>query len=173
MDPFVAEVRILPFNFAPKGWALCMGQIIPLQQNTALFSLIGTFYGGDGRSNFALPDLQGRVVVGVGQGPGLTNYDPGTKDGAETVVLTPQQLGSHNHPAAAVHDAGNTYAAAGDVWSADGANRAKIYGGGNPTVAMGANALSPAGGNQSHNNLQPYLVLNYCIAMQGVFPPRS
>jgi microcystin-dependent protein len=172
-EPFLAEVRILPYTFAPVGWALCAGQILPISQNTAVFSLLGTNYGGNGTSNFALPNLQGRVVVGVGQGPGLSPYNPGDNAGVESVTLTAPQLAVHNHAATAIHDAGNTYSPAGDAWSADGANRAKIYGSGDPAVPMGANALAPAGGNQPHNNLQPYVAINYCIAMQGVFPPRS
>jgi microcystin-dependent protein len=171
-EPFLAEVRILPYNFAPTGWALCQGQLLPISQYTAVFSLIGTYYGGNGTSNFALPNLQGRVVVGVGQGPGLSAYNPGDTEGVESVTLTAPQLAAHNHGAAAVHDAGNSYSPAGDAWSADGANRAKIYGAGAPTVAMGANALAPAGGNQPHNNLQPYIAINYCIALTGIFPPR-
>ncbi|MDR3719163.1 MAG: tail fiber protein [Bryobacteraceae bacterium] len=172
-DPFVAEVRILPYTFAPYGWALCQGQILPISQYTAVFSLLGTNYGGNGTSNFALPNLQGRLAIGAGQGPGLSPYSVGETGGVENVTLTPQQLAAHNHGAVAVHDAGNTYSPAGDEWSADGANRAKIYGAAAPTVAMGANALSPAGGGQPHNNLQPYIAINYCIALQGVFPARS
>jgi microcystin-dependent protein len=172
-EPFLAEVRILPYTFAPVGWVICAGQILPISQNTAVFSLLGTNYGGNGTTNFALPNLQGRVVAGVGQGPGLSPYNPGDNAGVESVTLTAPQLAVHNHAAAAIHDAGNTYSPAGDAWSADGANRAKIYGSGDPAVPMGANALAPAGGNQPHNNLQPYVAINYCIAMQGVFPPRS
>ena len=172
-EPFLAEVRILPYTFAPQGWALCQGQILSISQNTAVFSLLGTMYGGNGTSNFALPNVQGRVVVGIGQGPGLTPYVNGDVGGAETVTLMAPQLAAHNHGATAIHDAGNSYSPAGDAWSADGANRAKIYGSGTPSVAMGANALAPAGGNQPHNNLQPYIAINYCIALQGIFPPRS
>ena len=172
-EPFLAEVRILPYTFAPQGWALCQGQILSISQNTAVFSLLGTMYGGNGTSNFALPNVQGRVVVGIGQGPGLTPYINGDVGGAETVTLMAPQLAAHNHGATAIHDAGNSYSPAGDAWSADGANRAKIYGSGTPSVAMGANALAPAGGNQPHNNLQPYIAINYCIALQGIFPPRS
>ncbi len=172
-EPFLAEVRILPFNFAPAGWAVCAGQVLPISQNTAVFSLLGVNYGGNGTTNFALPNLQGQVAVGAGQGPGLSPYSVGQTGGTETVTLVANQLAAHNHPASAIHDAGNSYSPAGDSWSADGANRAKLYRSADPTVPMGANAVSPAGGNQPHNNLQPYLVLNYCIALVGVFPSRA
>ena len=172
-EPFLAEVRILPFNFAPAGWAVCAGQVLPISQNTAVFSLLGVNYGGNGTTNFALPNLQGQVAVGAGQGPGLSPYSVGQTGGTETVTLVANQLAAHNHPASAIHDAGNSYSPAGDSWSADGANRAKLYRSADPTVPMGANAVSPAGGNQPHTNLQPYLVLNYCIALVGVFPSRA
>jgi microcystin-dependent protein len=172
-DPFVAEVRILPYTFAPTGWALCQGQILPISQFAAVFSLLGTNYGGNGTSNFALPNLQGRLAIGAGQGPGLSLYYVGETGGVESVTVIPPQLAAHSHQAVAVHDAGNTYSPAGDEWSADGANRAMIYGTAAPTVAMGANALSLAGGSQPHNNLQPFVAINYCIALQGVFPARS
>lgn len=169
-QPFLAEIRILPYTFAPVGWSLCQGQILPIAQYTAIFSLLGTMYGGNGTSNFALPDLQGRVVVGADPG-GPGNYPQGGTGGTEGVTLTSQQIAAHNHTASAVSDAGNSYSPAGDVWSADAANRAKIYGASAPNVAMGPNALSPAGGGQAHNNMQPYIAMNYCIAMAGVFRP--
>lgn len=170
-DQFVAEIRIFGFNFAPQQWALCQGQIIPISQNTALFSLVGTQYGGDGRVTFALPNLQGLVPIGQGQGPGLQPRQVGETGGVETVTLTMQQMPAHTHlPAANIGD-GDDYGPANDIWATDAA-------GGNeyaPTPAgqMNAASLLPVGGGQPHNNLQPTLALNYCIALQGIFPPRG
>jgi microcystin-dependent protein len=174
-DPFVAEIRIFPFNFAPKGWAWCDGQLLPLSQNTALFSLLGTTYGGNGKSNFALPDLQGRAPMHPGQGPGLSLHDLGETGGSETVTLLESEIPAHNH-----------------ALRADGADPADIQApspavvlarsaGGNAyqtvtnanMVAMSDQALAPAGGDQPHNNLQPYLTFYFAIALQGVFPPRT
>lgn len=171
-DPFVAEIRIFPFNFAPKGWAWCDGQLLPLSQNTALFSLLGTTYGGDGKSNFALPDLQGRAPMHPGQGPGLSLHDLGETGGSETVSLLESEIPSHAHTARAddtvmggqVTGAGNLHKrpGSGNLFAAPGA-----------LVAMDPNALAPAGGDQPHNNMQPYLTFYFCIALQGVFPPRT
>jgi microcystin-dependent protein len=171
-DPFVAEIRIFPFNFAPKGWAFCDGQILPLSQNTALFSLLGTTYGGDGKSNFALPDLQGQAPMMWGQGPGLSLVDLGQQQGSETVTLLQPEMPAHNHPLRAS-------AFPADV-QAPGPNAvlaladAQIY----KNTASGLVPMGPAmealqGGDQPHNNVQPYLTLNYCIALQGVYPPRT
>jgi microcystin-dependent protein len=175
MDPFVAEIRIFPFNFAPKGWAFCNGQLLPISQNTALFSLLGTNYGGDGKSNFGLPDLQGSVPLHAGMdgpGPGLENYDLGQAGGTPFVTLLESEIPAHNHhvqaetsdtgdvsipnPAAsfAPSDSGTLYQSAANVQLAD-------------------QAIAPAGGDQPHNNMMPYLTLNFCIALQGVYPPRS
>ncbi len=174
MDPFVAEIRIFPFNFAPKGWAFCDGQLLPISQNTALFSLLGTTYGGDGRSNFALPDLQGRAPMHPGQGPGLSLHDLGEADGSDTVTLLQSEIPAHRHAMqanAATSDLQGpsptrvlARASGGSAYQTDAS--ANI-------VAMAPQALSPAGGDQPHNNLQPYLTLNFNIALQGVFPPRS
>jgi microcystin-dependent protein len=173
-DPFVAEIRIFPFNFAPKGWAWCDGQLLPLSQNTALFSLLGTTYGGDGKSNFALPDLQGRAPMHPGQGPGLSLHDLGETGGSETVTLLETEIPSHSHAAMATNnplggqvlgDSSTTYnrPASGNLYAA----------GSPPLVAMSPNALAPAGGDQPHNNMMPYLTFYFCIALQGVFPPRT
>jgi microcystin-dependent protein len=169
-DPFVAEIRIFPFNFAPKGWAFCDGQILPLSQNTALFSLLGTTYGGNGSTNFALPDLQGRAPLMPGQGPGLTLRDLGETGGTETVTLLESEIPAHTHPLSATRDqADNNQPVAGT--SLGVTVGFSLYGtSANATLAAGA--LAPAGGDQPHNNLQPYLTLNFCIALQGVFPPR-
>jgi microcystin-dependent protein len=172
-DPFVAEIRIFPFNFAPKGWAFCDGQLLPLSQNTALFSLLGTTYGGDGKSTFALPDLQGRAPMHPGQGPGLSLHDLGETGGSETVTLLESEIPAHLHSI-------NADSALGDL-NAPGADRglARSVGGSayiadtTGLVTMAPQALAVAGGDQPHNNMMPYLTLNFCIALQGVFPPRT
>lgn len=171
-DPFVAEIRIFPFNFAPKGWAFCNGQILPISQNTALFSLLGTTYGGNGQSTFALPDMQGNAPMHPGQGPGLSLHDLGEMSGSETVSLLESEIPSHSH----------TMKASADAADNNQPNlAAKPAGRGNnmyiptntPLVQMNPNALAPAGGDQPHNNMMPYLTLNFNIALQGVFPPRT
>jgi microcystin-dependent protein len=173
-DPFVAEIRIFPFNFAPTGWAFCDGQLLPLSQNTALFSLLGTTYGGNGKSNFALPDLQGRAPMHPGQGPGLSLHDLGETGGSETVTLLESEIPAHSHSLTASGAPGNSKTVAGGVLSrATGGNVYLPPGPSAPLVSMSPNALAPAGGDQPHNNLQPYLTLSFCIALQGVFPPRT
>ena len=174
MDPFVAEIRIFPFNFAPKGWAFCDGQILPLSQNTALFSLLGTTYGGDGKSNFALPDMQGNAPMHPGQGPGLSLHDLGETGGSDTVSLLESEIPSHSHALMAE----NLPATTGTPGPGNGLARAahaNAYQSDTTTniVQMSDNTVAPAGGDQPHNNLQPYLTLNFCIALQGVFPPRT
>lgn len=174
-NPFVAEIRIFPFNFAPTGWAFCDGQILPLSQNTALFSLLGTTYGGDGKSNFALPNLQGCVPMHPGQGPGLSLHDLGESDGSDTVSLLESEIPSHSHAMKAVNLPSDQAAPTATRSLARSAN-ASIYVAGTPTpalVVMDPNTIAPAGGDQPHNNLMPYLTLNFCIALQGVFPPRT
>ena len=170
-SPFVAEIRIFPFNFAPKGWAFCDGQILPLSQNTALFSLLGTTYGGDGKSNFALPNLQGNSPMHPGQGPGLSLHDLGETGGSPTVSLLESEIPSHSHTAMAAATSGLA-SPSGNTWGAALKGHGNLYAPGS-IVAMSGNALAPAGGDQPHNNLQPYLTLNFCIALQGVYPPRS
>lgn len=166
-DPFVAEIRIFAGNFAPKGWALCNGQLLPLSQNTALFSLLGTTYGGDGKSTFALPNLQGRAPMHPGQGPGLSLRDLGESGGAATVTLLPSEIPAHNHGPLHVHDAAGT---SGTPSASKNLARApgNIYGPATNLVAMG-----DAIGGAAHYNRQPYLGLNFIIALQGVFPPRG
>lgn len=169
-DPFVAEIRMFGCNFAPRGWAFCNGQLLPISQNTALFSLVGTYYGGDGRSTFALPDLQGRVPVGTGQGPGLTPRDLGESGGSYAVTLISSEIPVHTHSGAAVASDADRSNASNNV-------RAKpadaVYATSPPTGALPAAALGVAGGSQPHNNLQPYRALNFVIALQGIFPPRQ
>lgn len=174
MDPFVAEIRIFPFNFAPKGWAFCDGQLLPLSQNTALFSLLGTTYGGNGKSNFALPDMQGNAPMHPGQGPGLSLHDLGETGGSETVSLLESEIPAHSHGLlTAVQDFGDLGAPAPNraLSKAGKGSGYKL----NPTgdATMADAAIAPAGGDQPHNNMQPYLTLNFCIALQGVFPPRT
>ena len=171
-DPFVAEIRIFPFNFAPKGWAWCDGQLMPISQNTALFSLLGTTYGGDGKSTYALPDLQGSAPMHPGQGPGLSLHDLGEQGGSQTVTLLESEMPAHSHvlraetqdpadvnipsptAAFATSTGGTLYQPAADT-------------------QLAPEALAPVGGDIPHNNLQPYLTFFFNIALQGVFPPRS
>ena len=171
-DPFVAEIRIFPFNFAPKGWAWCDGQLLPLSQNTALFSLLGTTYGGNGKSNFALPDLQGRTPMHPGQGPGLSLHDLGETGGSETVTLLGSEIPSHNHQLRASLDDGDLSIPA-PTRSLGKSGGGVIYTGTSSGIAMAPEGLTPAGGDQPHNNMQPYLTFYFCIALQGVFPPRG
>ena len=172
-DPFVAEIRIFPFNFPPKGWAWCDGQLLPLSQNTALFSLLGTTYGGNGKSNFALPDLQGRAPMHPGQGPGLSLHDLGETGGSETVSLLESEIPSHSHALMCLP-------APGDSPTPQANSIARVIGAtpyqgpaGSALTMMSDQMVAPAGGDQPPNNLQPYLTFYFCIAMQGVFPPRT
>jgi len=174
-DPFVAEIRIFPFNFAPRGWAWCDGQLMPLSQNTALFSLLGTTYGGDGKSTFALPDLQGRAPMYWDQGPGLSLHDIGETGGSETVTLLESEIPAHSHAMMAQTNPGQVNAPSAAVTLAR-SQGGSAYVPGSPTPAlvnMADQTLTPAGGDQPHNNLQPYLTFYFNIALQGVFPPRS
>ena len=175
MDPFVAEIRIFPFNFAPKGWAFCNGQLLPISQNTALFSLLGTTYGGDGKSTFALPNLQGSIPIQPGRGPGLSIYDLGQTGGVESVTLLDSEMPSHTHAVGRALSAnGNSITPVNSVWAQAAAGRgtAALYLDGSPTGKVNVNSLNINGGGLPHNNMQPYLTLHFCIAMQGVFPPR-
>ena len=170
-DPFVAEVRIFPFNFAPKGWAFCDGQILPLSQNTALFSLLGTTYGGNGQSTFALPDVQGRGAIHPGQGPGLSLRDLGEEGGTETVTLLTTEIPVHSHSVVVSLSDGLFTQPSGQQFAQGvGVN---IWGTNAPNTTLANNALAAAGGDLPHNNMHPYLTFNFCIALQGVFPPRT
>lgn len=175
MDPFVAEIRIFPFNFAPKGWAFCNGQIMPISQNTALFSLLGTTYGGDGKTNFALPNLQGSAPLHPGQGPGLSLYDLGEVGGSSTVTLIASEMPAHTHPLSAYSGNGDTNDPTNLVWAGAHTGKAplKMYSSLAQNTPMSPNAFSVSGGSQPHNNLPPYLTLNFCIALQGVYPLRT
>jgi microcystin-dependent protein len=172
MDPFVAEIRIFPFNFPPRGWAFCSGQILPISQNTALFSLLGTTYGGDGKSNFALPNMQGNIPMHPGQGPGLSLHDLGETGGSETVTLLQSEIPAHTHTMRAdILDIADTNAGSPNASYALSSGGTLYQAAANGALAD--TALTAAGGDQPHNNMQPYLTLNFCIALQGVFPPRT
>ena len=173
MDPFVAEIRIFPFNFAPKGWAWCDGQLLPLSQNTALFSLLGTTYGGNGKSNFALPDLQGSAPMHPGQGPGLSLHDLGEKSGSETVTLLESEIPSHSHAMQANAFPANVQAPSNVRALAQSTGGVAYKPPPATMTTMNPAGLGPAGGDQPHNNLQPYLTFYFNIALQGVFPPRG
>jgi microcystin-dependent protein len=171
-SPFVAEIRILPYTFPPTGWATCDGQLMPISQNTALFSLLGTMYGGDGKSIFALPNLQGSAPMHFGQGQGLSDRDEGEQSGAQFVTLLTSEMPIHTHtladstkPATEASPVGQLFARGAGVGMYDENNQ--------PTGTMDPQAVSIAGGSLPHNNMQPYLTVQYCIALQGVFPPRS
>ena len=175
-EPFIAEVRIFAGNFAPRGWAFCDGQLLPIANNTALFSLIGTTYGGDGRSTTALPNLEGRAPMHPGHGPGLTSRRLGQRLGVEKVSLTEAQIPSHSHTVRATSAAGISGVVPGATTSLAANGFGDTIYQNNTTsnlVNMSENTFGPTGGSQSHNNMQPYLVLNFIIALQGLYPSRS
>ena len=173
-DPFLAEIRIFPFNFAPTGWAFCQGQIMPISQNTALFALLGTTYGGDGKSTFALPDLQGSAPMQPGQGQGLSLRDLGEMSGVESITLLVSEIPFHNHTIATHNlDAGGLQNPSPTVLLAKSSQGNAYQTNTNTNLTQLAfQALTPAGGGLPHNNMQPYLTLNFCIALQGIFPQR-
>jgi len=176
-DPFVAEIRIFPFNFAPQGWAFCNGQIMSISQNTALFSLVGTTYGGDGIRNFALPNLQGNAPMSPGQGPGLSPHILGEASGSPSVTLLTSGMPSHTHGINCIDGprvGGQSGSPANAIPVKTGGAPANAYTSGAPqNQTMAAAMVGVVGGNMPHNNLMPYLTLNFCIAMQGIYPPRS
>jgi microcystin-dependent protein len=172
-DPFVSEIRIFPFNFAPKGWAWCDGQLLPLSQNTALFSLLGTTYGGNGKSNFALPDLQGCAPMHPGQGFGLSLHDLGETGGSETVTLLESEIPNHTHFLRAYSTDPADTRVPGPTVSLARSNGSSAYNSSGPLTALNFQSLAPTGGDQPHNNMMPYLTFYFCIALQGVFPPRT
>lgn len=170
-NPFLAEIRIFAGNFAPTGWALCDGQLMAISQNTALFSLLGTTYGGDGKSTFGLPNLQGSAPMHPGQGPGLSLHDLGETAGEQALTLLGSEMPAHNHTANCNGGTGDQYAPTGFFWATDAGGNNEYAPSGNGNV-MAAGSVAPTGGSQPHNNLQPYLVLTFIIALQGVYPPR-
>lgn len=174
-EPFIGMIALFGFNFPPRGWALCNGQLLSISQNTALFSLLGTTYGGDGQTTFALPNLQSRVPLGMGQGPGLSNYRIGQTGGSENVTLLSTQMPAHNHALNVSGAPGTTNSPAGNVLATaflpdETAVNAYTT---TPNNTASPQAIGMAGGNQPHENVQPYLAMNYCIALQGIFPSRN
>ncbi len=170
-EPFLGEIRMFGFGFAPQGWALCNGQLLPISQNTALFSLLGTTYGGDGRTTFALPDMRSRVPVCQGQGPGLSSYAEGQAGGAETVTLAAAQMPGHTHPVKASSGAADSDQPGGRALARSASH---IYTAKPDTsTVMNADMLGDAGGSQPHGNIQPYLAVYFCIALTGIFPARN
>ena len=181
-EPFLGEVMPVGFNFAPRGWAACEGQLLPINNNQALFSLLGTMFGGDGRTTFALPDLRGRVIIGAGQGPGLSNYMIGQKGGSETVTLNTNQIPSHNHPVVtpvtikASSSVGTASAPSSRRNVLSASSSGNVYGNNPPDInltASGTQNSSPTGNGLAHVNVPPVTVIYYCIALQGVFPSRN
>ena len=169
-EPFVAEIRIFAGNFAPRGWAFCDGQLLPISQNTALFSLIGTTYGGDGRSTTALPNLQGRAPMHPGRGPGLTAKRLGQRGGVETVTLSEAQMPQHNHTAVVTEEDGRDNDPSNTVYVGAGD---QMWGPANNMAPMSNQTLPDTGGSQAHNNMQPFLTMNFIIALVGLYPSRS
>lgn len=170
-DQFVAEIRIFPFNFPPTGWAFCNGQLMPISQNTALFSLLGTTYGGDGKSTFALPDLQGSAPMQPGQGQGLSLHDLGEQSGSENVTLLTSEIPFHTHTMNAAPEAGELKTPSQNAALAV-STQGSIYGTGAPNAQMHFQTTSVVGSTFPHNNMMPYITVNFCIALQGIFPQR-
>ncbi len=174
-DPFLAEIRMFGGTFAPRGWALCNGQLMAISQNTALFSLLGTTYGGDGRVTFALPNLQGSTPMQQGQGPGLSQRYLGELGGVPYVTLINSEMAMHTHTALAVDAGGDNTTPANNTWAQARTSRSgdPLYSvGAQPNLMMAPQAVLPTGGSQPHNNMPPYLVVTYIIALQGIFPQR-
>jgi microcystin-dependent protein len=170
-QPFLGEIVIVAFNFAPVGWASCNGQLLPISENDALFNLIGTTYGGDGQSTFALPDLRGRVPIHQGQAPATSNYVIGETGGEETVTLSLNQIPAHEHPISGQSAVGTNSIPAGSVWASQ--SRLNVYSSATPNTPMNSASVSTAGGNQPHDNRSPYLVVNYIISLFGIFPSQN
>ena len=164
-EPFLSEIRIFSFNFAPKGWTMCNGQLLPINQNQALFSLVGTFYGGNGQTNFALPNLQGSCAMHVGNG-----HTQGEKAGAANITLLANQMPAHRHSAVGNNSGTNQASPVNGAWAQGSADQLYSTSAGG---TMSPNAIATVGGNQPHNNMMPYLTLNFCIALQGIFPSRN
>jgi microcystin-dependent protein len=173
-EPFLGEIRMFAGNFAPQGWAFCQGQILPIAQNTALFSLLGTTYGGNGQTTFALPDLRGRLPMNPGQGPGLSPRSLGQVGGSETVTLLTNQMPAHTHQLNASNQEGNASAPTGSLMSAFPSDATAIcYHDGNPNTTMSPQAIGATGGSQPHDNMPPFLCVNFIIALEGIYPSHS
>jgi microcystin-dependent protein len=170
-EAYIGEIRMFGFDFAPRGWATCAGQIMPIQQNQALFSLLGTTYGGNGQTTFALPDLRGRAPIHVGQGPGLSNYQQGEVGGVQTRTLTPAEMPSHTHLVRAANAPSTGVPAANAVLATP--TTSQLFRTGAAANVPMAPTVGFAGGNQAHENMQPFTVLNFSIAIQGIFPSRN
>ncbi len=170
-EPFLAEIKIIGFNFAPRGWAFCDGQILPINQNQSLYSLLGTTYGGDGRTTFALPDLRGRAPIHEGTRAGGQSHTLGSRAGQESVVLDNGETG-HTHTVGCQSADGNQKGPAGHVSAKDPSGMVSVYSNA-PNAQLAADAVTTHGGGQAHDNMQPYLALTFCIALRGLFPSRS
>lgn len=174
-EPFLAEVRMVGFNFAPRGWAFCDGQILPINQNQSLYSLLGTTYGGDGRTSFALPDLRGRTPIHVGRSDGGPDHPLGQKSGEETHTLSAAEMPQHTHTLHATTDTANQASPSGNLPAQVAATLDAIYGSAGDSLGVNLSSASVAntGGSQGHDNMQPFLAVNFCIALQGLFPSRN
>ncbi len=172
-EPFVGEIRMFAGNFAPRGWALCDGQLLAVSQNDALFSILGTIYGGDGRTTFGLPDLRGRLSMHAGTGPGLSPHKLGTRGGVEHVTLTVNEIPAHNHKVEANSDPGNTPSPVNAIPAAETAPAVDVWTTNAKNGDMKASTIQNTGGSQQHENRQPYLSVNFIIALQGLYPSRS
>ncbi len=173
-EPLLGSIGIFGGNFAPRGWAFCEGQLLPIAQNSALFSILGTTYGGDGRTTFALPDLRGRAPIGPGNGPGLSSYRLGEKGGTENVTLNVTNMPAHSHMLNGLGGTNDSNFLQNNYLASN--RDVKVYGTlevGETLIPLNGQSIGTAGGNQSHTNMQPYLALNYCIALVGLFPSRS
>lgn len=173
-EPFVAEIRIMGFTYAPRGWATCDGQVLPINQNVALYSLLGTTFGGDGKTTFALPNLQGRAPMAAGNGPGLTSRYPGASGGTQTVTLTPGQMAAHTHNVTATAFEGDYNTPGPDkVIATIAPSKSVTFASGGTNTPMNPAMIGVAGSGQAHNNMQAYQTLLFAIALQGMFPSRS
>ena len=166
--PYIGEIIPVPYNFAPRGWAFCLGQLLPINQNQALFSLLGTTYGGNGQTTFALPDLRGRVAVSSGQGPGLSNFDLGERAGTESISLSVNEMPAHSHSV----NAAGLATSPSPVSNLPAVQKGHQIYAPAPGSALATDTIQPRGASQPHNNMQPYLCVNYVIALQGAFPPH-
>lgn len=171
-EPFIGEIKIFPYNFAPKGWAYCDGQLLPISQNQMLFSIIGTTYGGNGTTNFALPNLRGRVPISFGNGPGLSSRPIGESSGSNSVTLSAAQIPSHTHTLSGENVDG-TQKTVNNAYPAQAGSQFSYQNATSPLAPMNGAAVANSGGSQPHNNMQPYLGINYCIALAGLFPSRN
>ena len=173
-NPFLGEIMASGYNFAPRGWAFCNGQLLSIAQNTALFALLGTFYGGNGTTTFALPNLQSRVGLHQGQGPGLNAYTIGQLGGEENHTLISSEMPQHNHLLNSVNASGPSRVSPGNFLGNESQNKTSFYApAASPNATMNPQSIGVTGSSTPHNNMQPYLVLNYCIALQGIFPSRN